>query len=110
MEDFGDRAFIVKGIPLFMEYGEGKRFLEDILQSIDEGIDIKNSSKIDKLIMRSCKSAVKAHDVLSDIKTAPLCSMRCRAASKSGVAMLSMTRLPKKKNKSRPNHERVHVA
>lgn len=68
MEDFGDRAFIVKGIPLFMEYGEGKRFLEDILQSIDEGIDIKNSSKIDKLIMRSCKSAVKAHDVLSDIE------------------------------------------
>ena len=51
-----------------MEYGEVKRFLEDILQSIDEGIDIKNSSKIDKLIMRSCKSAVKAHDVLSDIE------------------------------------------
>lgn len=68
MEEFGDRAFIVKGIPLFMEYGEGKRFLEDILQSLDEGIDLKNSIKIDKLITRSCKSAVKAHDILSDME------------------------------------------
>ena len=43
---------------------EAEDFARDFTESIDVRHDLKNTVVIDKLIMKSCKSAVKAHDHL----------------------------------------------
>ena len=67
IEDFGDRTFIVRGIPAYMSVEEAERFARAYLDAIDEESG-RNNTVIDKLIMRSCKSAVKAHDKLSEME------------------------------------------
>ncbi|WP_051280202.1 DNA mismatch repair endonuclease MutL [Anaerovorax odorimutans] len=64
INEFGAKAFIIKGIPMFMELDEAKDFLDDFLDNIDQGTDFKDQKKIDKIIMNSCKKAIKAHDYL----------------------------------------------
>ncbi|MBN7772516.1 DNA mismatch repair endonuclease MutL [Clostridium aminobutyricum] len=66
IEAFGTKSYIIKAIPMFMEMEEANQFIDYFLENIEENVDIENASKIDKIIMRACKSAVKAHDVLSD--------------------------------------------
>lgn len=66
IEEFGPKAYLVKGIPIFMELEEAKSFLDDFLDNIDQGIDFKDQRKIDKIISNSCKKAVKAHDLLDE--------------------------------------------
>lgn len=67
IEDFGEGSFIIKEIPSDMDLGEADRLVKNYL---DELGYIKttecNRAVIDKIIMRSCKSAVKANDVLSN--------------------------------------------
>lgn len=65
-EEFGPKTYIVKGIPAFMELGEAERFLEDFADQTAEGVKLDNLPAIEKIIMRSCKSAVKAHDYLKE--------------------------------------------
>lgn len=65
-EEFGPRTYIVKGIPAFMELGEAERFLEDFADQAAEGVKLDNLPAIEKITMRSCKSAVKAHDYLKE--------------------------------------------
>ena len=48
-----------------MELSEAEKFAADFIDSFDKNSDNKNSVVIDKLITKSCKSAVKAHDRLS---------------------------------------------
>lgn len=64
IEEFGPKAYIVKAVPLFMEFEEAKNFLTDIFDNISEEIDVKNQHKIQKIISNACKKSVKAHDVL----------------------------------------------
>ena len=67
IEDFGERTFIIRGIPPYMETGEAERFASGYAEAAGEAGG-SNRTVIDKLIMRSCKSAVKAHDTLSEFE------------------------------------------
>lgn len=67
IEDFGDRTFIVRGIPAYMSAEEAESFARSYLDAVGEESGY-NSTVVDKLIMRSCKSAVKAHDRLSEME------------------------------------------
>lgn len=62
MEEFGTRAYRVSEIPMFMSLEEGKDFIGYFLEQADQvQLDPK---KLNQIITRSCKSAVKAHDRL----------------------------------------------
>ena len=65
IEDFGERTFIVRGIPPYMSAREAEAFAMAYSEAAGESGGT-NSVVRDKLIMRSCKSAVKANDRLSE--------------------------------------------
>lgn len=65
IEDFGERTFIVRGIPPYMSAGEAEAFAMAYSEAAGESGGTNNVVR-DKLIMRSCKSAVKANDRLSE--------------------------------------------
>ena len=44
---------------------EAEDFLNDLFNQFSEKPDMNNPATIDKIIMRSCKSAIKGGDVLS---------------------------------------------
>ena len=64
ISDFGLNTFIVRGIPPYMTLGEAEGFANGFAEALGEESDY-NSVIADKLIMKSCKSAVKAGDKLS---------------------------------------------
>ena len=66
VEDFGPKTFIVKEIPMFMGLEEAGDFLNDFMDNAHDGIYIENTPAVEKIIMKSCKSAVKAHDYLKN--------------------------------------------
>lgn len=65
-EEFGPKSYAVREIPMFMGLEEAERFLADFADSLAAGEKLHASPVADKIIMRSCKSAVKAHDYLKD--------------------------------------------
>ena len=65
IEDFGGNAFRVTEIPMFMELSEADEFIKEFLNNVKSGISMRNTVVINKLIMMSCKAAIKAHDKLS---------------------------------------------
>ena len=65
IEDFGDRTFLVRGVPEYMTLEEADGFARGWFEGSDE-LRGGNGAVRDKLIMRSCKSAVKANDSLSE--------------------------------------------
>ena len=73
IEDFGDCTFIVRGIPPYMSVDEAEGFARGYAEAAGEAGG-SNRVVIDKLITRSCKSAVKAHDVLSEQEITDLMS------------------------------------
>ncbi|MCQ2545173.1 MAG: DNA mismatch repair endonuclease MutL [Clostridia bacterium] len=64
IELFGNNVYIVRAIPAFMEMIEAEEFLNDLFNQFSEHPDLTNRSVLEKIIMRSCKSAVKAGDYL----------------------------------------------
>lgn len=66
IEDFGPNTFIIKSIPTFMTLNEAENFARTFIENVNEYTD--NITVIDKLIMKSCKSAVKANNSLSKIE------------------------------------------
>ena len=66
VEDFGSHTYIVREIPAFMEIGEAESFLSDFFQALEDNPDFTNQKTLEKIIMRSCKSAVKGGDHLGD--------------------------------------------
>lgn len=66
VEMFGPKTYAIKEIPMFMSLAEAERFLNDFADSIADGVKLDNVPAIERLTMRSCKSAVKAHDYLAD--------------------------------------------
>jgi len=74
IEDFGDCTFIVRGIPPYMSLSEAEGFARGYAEAAGE-VGGSNKVVIDKLITKSCKSAVKAHDVLSEQEITDLISM-----------------------------------
>ena len=47
-----------------MELEEAESFLNDLFQELEEKPDLTNQKVLDRIIMRSCKSAVKGGDHL----------------------------------------------
>ena len=65
IESFGPSTYAAKEIPYFMELSEAETFLKEFLEAAESGQVLQNTVVIDKLITRSCKAAIKAHDKLS---------------------------------------------
>ena len=71
IDDFGAGSFIIREIPSFMSVQEANEFVTAFCDSPQpEGYG--NSAVTDKLIMKSCKSAVKGGDKLSSIEITSL--------------------------------------
>ena len=64
IETFGEETYRVSEIPMFMELTEAEDFIRHFIDNIKNSTDLSNRVVIDKLIMMSCKAAVKAHDIL----------------------------------------------
>lgn len=65
IEPFGSGSYRISEIPTFMELSEAENFARDFIDGFRNKGQAENSVVIDKLIMKSCKSAVKAKDCLS---------------------------------------------
>lgn len=65
LEDFGPLTIRANEIPDFMSISEAEDFVNSFIENIESKTDFNNDVIINKLITRSCKSAVKAHDKLS---------------------------------------------
>ena len=63
---FGNNTYIVREIPAFMEMSEAEAFLHDLFGALSDKPDLTNYRILDKIITRSCKSAVKGGDVLDE--------------------------------------------
>ncbi len=64
-ELFGESAYAVREIPFFMSIEEADDFLDSFFDSYaQDGKGPDNYAAIDKIITRSCKSAIKAHDYI----------------------------------------------
>ncbi len=72
IEFFGNNTYIVREIPAFMEMGEAEDFLKDLFSEFSEKPDLTDRSTLDKIITRSCKSAVKGGDVLDSSELSAL--------------------------------------
>ena len=65
IDNFGQNSYRVSEIHTFMDLLEAEVFLKDFLSGLENISEARNTVVIDKLIMKSCKSAVKGGDVLS---------------------------------------------
>lgn len=65
IEEFGQNSYTIREIPTFMSLSEAENFVTEFIESAADGVKTLNTVVINKLIMKSCKSAVKAHDKLS---------------------------------------------
>ena len=64
ISEFGNLSYRIEEIPMFMELQEAEDFVNTFIDNINNSTDLRNSVVVDKLIMMSCKAAVKANDVL----------------------------------------------
>lgn len=64
-EFFGNHTYLVREIPAFMELDEAENFLNDLFNQFTVKTDVSDPAVIDRIIMRSCKSAVKGGDKLA---------------------------------------------
>ena len=65
IEEFGQNSYVIREIPTFMTLSEAEEFAKEFTEGVTEGTKLQNTVVINKLITKSCKSAVKAHDRLS---------------------------------------------
>ena len=72
IESFGPGSVIIRGVPDFMNMKEAEIFARNVIEGTDENADFRNQVAIDKLITKSCKSAVKANDYLTDEEVSSL--------------------------------------
>ena len=64
IEEFGPKSYAVKAIPGYMSDTEARLFLNDFTDGLDEPGVFRDKRRLDRIITRSCKSAVKANDRL----------------------------------------------
>jgi len=80
-DSFGPDTYRITEIPAFMTLSEAEDFAHDFLDQVKSGSpDLHNRVVIDKLITRSCKRAVKAHEKLTDAEMRALMNQlsKCR--------------------------------
>ena len=70
--EFGQNTYRVSEIPMFMELSEAEDFIHEFIENIQNSTNLSNSVVINKLIMMSCKAAVKANDKLSSAEITAL--------------------------------------
>lgn len=68
IELFGSNSYIVRAVPAFMETYEAEAFLKDFFISLEDRPDLTDKTILEKIITRSCKSAVKGGDILHDME------------------------------------------
>lgn len=64
LEEFGQKSYRVKEIPMYMSLLESERFLDYFCDNLSEDINPLNPEKWNRIISKACKSAVKANDLL----------------------------------------------
>ena len=64
IEGFGPKTYAVKAIPMFMSLLEATDFLNAFIENYEERIDMSDYGRLNAIITKSCKSAVKGNDVL----------------------------------------------
>ena len=70
--EFGQNTYRVSEIPMFMELSEAEDFIKEFIENIQNSTNLSNSVVINKLIMMSCKAAIKANDRLSSAEITAL--------------------------------------
>lgn len=63
-EEFGNNSYIVKSIPAFLPLQEAEAFVREYLDTVTPGVDYQNQGDKNRIILKACKSAVKAKDTL----------------------------------------------
>ena len=66
IEEFGSNTYRIPEIPMFMELSEAEDFVNEFIENIKNSTDLRNTVVVNKLIMMSCKAAVKANDKLTE--------------------------------------------
>jgi DNA mismatch repair protein MutL len=69
IDEFGENTYAARTFPAFVHYDEGVAFLGDVLADAD---DPRNPAAVERVIMRACKSSVKANDALTEPETEAL--------------------------------------
>lgn len=64
IEFFGNNTYLIREIPAFMDLDEAENFLSDIFKELEDDPDLTNKRTLEKIITKSCKSAVKGGDLL----------------------------------------------
>ncbi len=65
ISEFGPETYRITEIPMFMELNEAEDFVHEFIDGISQATDLRNTVVVNKLIMMSCKAAIKAHDKIS---------------------------------------------
>ena len=68
IEFFGNNTYRVREIPAFMDMTEAEGFLSDYFSEAETRPDFTNETAVNRIITRSCKSAVKGGDVLDNLE------------------------------------------
>ena len=66
IDEFGPDTYRVPEIPMFMELSKAEDFINHFIENVKSSTDFRNTVVVDKLIMMSCKAAIKAGDRLSE--------------------------------------------
>ena len=66
IEEFGPATYIIRGIPTVFDLDAAESFVIDYADTVDDLADHESRYIRDRLAMKACKSAVKAHDVLKE--------------------------------------------
>ncbi len=72
IEYFGNNTYLVREIPAFMDLEEAESFLNDMFRELEDKPDLTNRKTLERIITRSCKSAVKGGDRLSEAEISSL--------------------------------------
>jgi len=64
IEPFGDKVYIVRQVPASLGSEEAEAFVRQFVMDLEDKPDIRDHADLERLIMRSCKSAVKGGDRL----------------------------------------------
>jgi DNA mismatch repair protein MutL len=64
IDEFGPGVYIARAIPEFFDLTQAESFIYDYIDMLDDIKDFEGYELKDRLAMRACKSAVKAHDML----------------------------------------------
>ncbi|MGI5851442.1 MAG: DNA mismatch repair endonuclease MutL [Clostridiales bacterium] len=73
IENFGGRAFAIRGVPVILGSSNPREFFEELLygaKELDQGSNYK--LRTDDIIRMSCKKAIKSGDKLSDMEIVAL--------------------------------------